>query len=92
MLKPIIVGTARPNFVEKIITGGSKTTKFVNVFSLESLPLYSINQEKKLQTKANSLMRAGGNNAPGKLNFPSTIMIFHTHSTLYMYVPVDANY
>ena len=35
-------------------------------------------------------MRAGGNIAPGKLNFPSTIMIFHTHWTLY--VPVDANY
>ena len=26
----------RPNFVEKTFTGGSKTTKFVNVFSLKS--------------------------------------------------------
>ena len=89
MPKPIVVGTAHPNFAEKTITGGSKTAKFMNVFSLESFPLYSINQEKKrLQTKANSLMRVGGNVAPGKLNFPSTIMIFHTHCTLY--VPVDA--
>ena len=31
----------RPNFVEKIFTGGSKTAKFVKVFSLESFPLYS---------------------------------------------------
>ena len=31
---------ARPNFVEKTFMGGSKTMKFVNVFSLESFPLY----------------------------------------------------
>ena len=33
---------ARPNFMEKTFTGGSKTTKFVKVFFLESFPLYSI--------------------------------------------------
>ena len=32
---------ARPSFVEKTFTGGSKTVKFVNIFSLESLVLYS---------------------------------------------------
>ena len=31
---------AHPNFVEKTFTSGSKTTKFVNIFSLESFPLY----------------------------------------------------
>ena len=34
-------GMARPNSVEKTYVGGSKTTKFVNVFSLESFVLYS---------------------------------------------------
>ena len=34
--------TARPNFVEKTFTGGSKTAKVVNVFSLKSFPLYDI--------------------------------------------------
>ena len=29
-----------PNSVEKTFTGGSKTTKFVNVFSLKSFSLY----------------------------------------------------
>ena len=29
------MGTACPNFVEKIFAGGSKTVKFVNVFYLE---------------------------------------------------------
>ena len=33
---------AHPNFVEKTFTGGSKTAKFVNAFSLESFPLYGI--------------------------------------------------
>ena len=33
---------AHPNFVEKSFVGGSKTAKFVKVFSLESFPLYSI--------------------------------------------------
>ena len=33
---------ARPNFVEKTFAGGSKTAKFVKVFSLESFPLYGI--------------------------------------------------
>ena len=33
---------ARPNFEEKTFVGGSKTAKFVNVFSLESFPLYGI--------------------------------------------------
>ena len=28
-----------PNFMEKTFTGGSKSMKFVNVFSLESFPL-----------------------------------------------------
>ena len=36
------MGTARLNFVEKIFTGGSKTAKFVNVFSLKSFALYGI--------------------------------------------------
>ena len=38
------VGMARPNFkdTEKTFTGSSKTTKFVNIFSLERFPLYSI--------------------------------------------------
>ena len=31
---------ACPNFLEKTFTGGSKTAKFVNVFSLESFVLY----------------------------------------------------
>ena len=31
---------AHPNFVEKTFAGGSKTAKFVNVFSLESFVLY----------------------------------------------------
>ena len=31
---------ACPNFEEKTFAGGSKTAKFVNVFSLESFPLY----------------------------------------------------
>ena len=31
---------ARPNFVEKTFADGSKTVKFVNVFSLESFALY----------------------------------------------------
>ena len=34
------MSTARPNFEEKTFAGGSKITKFVNVFSLESFPLY----------------------------------------------------
>ena len=33
---------AHPNFVEKTFAGGSKTANFVNVFSLERFPLYSI--------------------------------------------------
>ena len=33
---------ARPNFMEKTFTGGSKTTKFVKFFSLKSFPLYGI--------------------------------------------------
>ena len=32
---------ACPNFREKIFTGGSKTAKFVNIFSLESFALYN---------------------------------------------------
>ena len=32
---------ARPNFEEKTFAGGSKTAKSVNVFFLESFPLYS---------------------------------------------------
>ena len=31
---------ARPNFMEKTFAVGSITTKLVNVFSLESFPLY----------------------------------------------------
>ena len=31
---------ARPNFEEKTFAGGSKTAKFVNIFSLESFLLY----------------------------------------------------
>ena len=42
MLKPIIVGTAHPNFMEKTFMDGSKTPKFANVFSLASFLLYSI--------------------------------------------------
>ena len=33
---------ACPNFMEKIFAGGSKTAKFVKVFSLKSFPLYSM--------------------------------------------------
>ena len=33
---------ASPNFMEKTFVGDSKTVKFVNVFSLKSLPLYGI--------------------------------------------------
>ena len=29
------------DFMKKTFTGGSKTAKFINVFSLESFPLYS---------------------------------------------------
>ena len=36
------VGMACPNFVEKTFAGGSKTAKFVKVFSLECFPLYGI--------------------------------------------------
>ena len=35
------VGTARPNFVEKTIAGGSETAKLVNFLSLESF-IYDI--------------------------------------------------
>ena len=31
---------AHSNFEEKTFAGGSKTAKFMNVFSLESFPLY----------------------------------------------------
>ena len=34
------MGAAHPNFMEKTFTGGSKTAKYVNVFSLENFPLY----------------------------------------------------
>ena len=33
---------AHPNFKEKTFANGSKTAKFMNVFSLESFPLYGI--------------------------------------------------
>ena len=33
-------GTPKISFVEKTFTGGSKTTKFMSVFSLKSFPLY----------------------------------------------------
>ena len=37
ILKPIVDGMVHhPNFMEKTFAGGSKTTEFVNVFSLES--------------------------------------------------------
>ena len=39
-LSYMLVGTACPNFVEKTFTGGSKTAKFMNVFSLKSFALY----------------------------------------------------
>ena len=34
-------GTPKINFMEKTFADGSKTTKFMSVFSLESFPLYS---------------------------------------------------
>ena len=40
MLKPIIGGYGMPNFMEKTFVAGSKTVKFVNIFSLESFALY----------------------------------------------------
>ena len=40
MLKPIIGGYGMPNFTEKTFVTGSKTAKFVNIFSLESFALY----------------------------------------------------
>ena len=44
-LKPNISECGTPqNFVEKTFTDGSRTSKFVKVFSLESFPLYSIFQ------------------------------------------------
>ena len=44
MLKPIIYvgGYGMPNFIEKTFTGGSKTAKFVRVFSLKSFLLYGM--------------------------------------------------
>ena len=33
---------ARPTFMEKTFMGGSKTAKFMKVFSLENFPLYSM--------------------------------------------------
>ena len=45
MLKPIMVGMARPNFVEKTFMSGSGTAKFVEVFSLKNFSLYSISYE-----------------------------------------------
>ena len=43
MLKSKVgMAMACTNFVEKTFTGGSKTAKFVNVFSLESFPLYGM--------------------------------------------------
>ena len=42
MLKSIMGGYGTPNFVEKNFVGGSKTVKFVKVFSLETFPLYSM--------------------------------------------------
>ena len=35
-------GRACPNFVGKTFAGGSKTAKFVNIFSLESFALYGV--------------------------------------------------
>ena len=32
----------RPNFAEKTFASGSKTMKFVKIFSLKSFPLYGI--------------------------------------------------
>ena len=37
--KPIIGGYGTPKFHEKTFMGGSKTVKFVNVFSLKTFPL-----------------------------------------------------
>ena len=37
------MGMVRPNFMEKSFAGGSKTVKFVNVFSLESFLCYKNN-------------------------------------------------
>ena len=43
MLKYIVGGyTACSNLAEKSFAGGSRTAKFMNVFSLESFPLYGI--------------------------------------------------
>ena len=36
------MGTACPHFMEKTFASGSKTVKFVNVFSLENFALYSM--------------------------------------------------
>ena len=41
-----IGGYGTPNFEEKTFVGGSKTMKFVNVFSLENFPLYNIYSAK----------------------------------------------
>ena len=40
--KPIIGGYGTPKFRGENFAGGPKTAKFVNVFSLENFPLYSI--------------------------------------------------
>ena len=37
-----LVDMACPNFEEKTVIGDFKTVKFVNIFSLESFPLYGI--------------------------------------------------
>ena len=47
---------AHPNFVEKTFIGGSKTAKFVNVFSLESFPLYGNNLSEKLLLYASNFV------------------------------------
>ena len=37
---------ACPNFMEKTFVGGSKTVKFVKVFSLKNFPLYGMTQNR----------------------------------------------
>ena len=41
---------AHPNFMEKTFTVGSKTAKFVNVFSLKSVLLYDIKKHASYQS------------------------------------------
>ena len=51
---------ACPNFKEKTFIGGSKATKFVNVFSLKSFPLYGVRDLVSISKSASAMPRRVG--------------------------------